>query len=73
MSDSQTRIDGLAFERQDTEDALVDLSQRLMADETIQSLKPQSELGKGEGTLPSEAAAAQPSQVFARRCIPVRR
>jgi hypothetical protein len=37
---SQPRIDRLALERQDTEDALVNSAQRLLADESFERLDP---------------------------------
>ena len=45
---SQSRIDRLAFEREHAENAFVDLSQRLAADEPLERLDPQGELGQGK-------------------------
>ena len=56
MSESQSRVDWLAFECKHAEDAFVDFSQRLAADEAIESLEAEGEFREGEGSLPPEAA-----------------
>jgi hypothetical protein len=45
---SQPRIDRLALERQDTEDALVNPAERLFADESFERLDPERELTRCE-------------------------
>ena len=42
----------------------MDFSQRLAADEALESLDAEGELGKGEGSLPAETAVSQTDQVL---------
>src|SRR5206468_634302 len=61
---SEARVDRLALERQDPEDALVDAVQRLLAREALQRLHAQRELAQRQRALGPQAAAAQPRQVL---------
>ena len=55
----QPRIDRLAFQGQDAEDAFVDAAQGLAADEALQGFEAQGELAAGQGALgPGRALAA---------------
>jgi hypothetical protein len=42
----QTRIDGLAFKGEDTEDAFMDATQRFLADKSLKRLNSESELAE---------------------------
>jgi hypothetical protein len=48
---SEPWIDGLAFERQHAEDALMDAAQRLAADEALERLDAEREFANGERAL----------------------
>src|SRR6188508_1805139 len=61
---SETRVDRLALERQDAEDALVDASQRLASREALEPFDAERELAGGERPLRREAARAQPGEVL---------
>jgi hypothetical protein len=42
----------------------MDLAQRLLADESLQSLDAESEFAEGEGSLMAQTSNSQPSDVF---------
>src|SRR5262249_41738160 len=65
----QPRIDRLAFERQDAEDAFVDAPQRLAADEPLERLDPQGEFAERERSLLGQSAIAEPREVLFGRVI----
>jgi hypothetical protein len=44
---SEAGVDGLGFEGQDTEDALVHAAKRFVADETLERFHAESELAQG--------------------------
>ena len=48
---SQPRVDRFAFQRQDTEDGLVDVVERVTVDESLQRLQPQGELVQRQVSL----------------------
>src|SRR5437763_9280878 len=56
LSVLQARIDRLALEGEDAEDALVYPAERLAADEPLERLDPQREFAERERPLPSETA-----------------
>src|SRR5262245_26432280 len=66
VSSLQPRINGLAFQRQDGENRLVDATQWLALDEALQRLMAEEELADCEGSLLAETAAAQASKVLWR-------
>ncbi len=59
----EPRIDGLAFECEDAEDAFVYSSQWFAADESFECFDAEGELARRQGMLASEATLAQPLEV----------
>src|SRR4051812_19569771 len=60
----QPRVDRLALEGEDAEDALVDAAERLAADEPLERLDPERELAMGEPALAREPPLAQPLEML---------
>jgi hypothetical protein len=56
----QASVDGLALEREHTEDALVDLAQRRAAGEPLEALDAKCELAHGERALRSKRSGGIP-------------
>jgi len=57
-------VDGLAFQPEHAEHALVDPPQRLSADEPLEPLDPEREFAMGERPLSSDAALAEPVEML---------
>lgn len=61
--------DGLAFEGEDSEDALMDQAEGLLAGEALQGLDADGKLAEGERPLAGHGSDAKALQVFGRRVL----
>ena len=64
VSDSRRGSTGSLSSGGTAEDAFVDFSQRLAADEAVESLEAEGEFREGKGSLPPEATVAQADQIL---------
>src|SRR5687768_4868749 len=60
---SERRIDGLALQREDAEDALVHAVERLLRDESFEGLDAEGELSERERPLVAQPARAEAGEV----------
>lgn len=60
----QPRVDQIALQGQNADDALVDSSKRFVADEAFQAFEAEGEFSEGEGSLGSETSTSQPGEIL---------